>query len=66
MTWDSINSCARPPGEGYSLTFQKDGFTKFVIKNITLGVSSTETRNATLETSVVTQSIQVRLLGKPP
>jgi len=27
------------PGEGYSLTFSKDGFTKFVIKNITLGLA---------------------------
>ena len=52
------------PGEGYSLTFSKDGFTKFVIKNITLGVSSTETRNATLELGVVTQSIQVEAAGE--
>jgi len=52
------------PGEGYSLTFSKDGFTKFVISNITLGVSSTETRNATLELGVVTQSIQVEAAGE--
>ncbi len=52
------------PSEGYSLTFSKDGFTKFVISNITLGVSSTETRNATLELGVVTQSIQVEAAGE--
>src|SRR6266436_802857 len=52
------------PGEGYSLTFSRDGFTKFVISNITLGVSSTETRNATLELGVVTQSIQVEAAGE--
>jgi hypothetical protein len=52
------------PGQGYSLTFSKDGFAKLVISNIALGVSTTETRNATLEVGAVTQSIQVEASGE--
>jgi hypothetical protein len=52
------------PGEGYSLTFTKDGFSKLVLSNVTLGVSSTETRNVALELGVVTQSIQVEAAGE--
>ncbi len=52
------------PGEGYSLTFTKDGFAKLVVSNIALGVSSTETRNVTLALGVVTQSIQVEAAGE--
>jgi carboxypeptidase family protein len=52
------------PGEGYSLTFTKDGFSKLVLSNVSLGVSSTETRNVTLELGVVTQSIQVEAAGE--
>jgi hypothetical protein len=52
------------PGEGYFLTFTKDGFNKLVLSNVTLGVSSTETRNVTLEVGVVTQSIQVEASGE--
>ena len=52
------------PGEGYSLTFKKDGFTKLVLSNIILAVSSTETRNVALELGVVTQSIQVEASGE--
>jgi len=52
------------PGEGYSLTFTKDGFSKLVLSNVTLAVSSTETRNVTLELGVVTQSIQVEAAGE--
>jgi hypothetical protein len=52
------------PGEGYSLTFAKDGFSKLVVSNVALGVSSTETRNVTLELGVVTQSIEVQAAGE--
>jgi len=52
------------PGEGYFLTFTKDGFNKLVLNNVTLGVSSTESRNVTLEVGVVTQSIQVEASGE--
>jgi len=52
------------PGPGYLLTFVKDGFTKLVVNNITLAVSSTETRNVALELGVVTQSIQVEAAGE--
>ena len=52
------------PGDGYSLTFRKDGFKKLVLNNISLAVSSTETRNATLELGVVSQSIEVEAAGE--
>jgi len=53
-----------PPGPGYALTFTKDGFTKFEISDVYLGVSSTSTRNATLEIGVVTQSVEVKATGE--
>src|SRR5215472_17581387 len=46
------------PGPGYALTFVKEGFTKFEITDVYLGVSSTSTRNATLEIGVVTESVE--------
>src|SRR5260370_7185407 len=46
------------PGEGYSLTFTKDGFAKLVVSTIPLGVTSTETPNSPLHLAVFTQSIQ--------
>lgn len=52
------------PGQGYSLTFTKEGFTKLAVSNIALGVSTTETRNVTLEVGAVTQSIQVEASGE--
>jgi len=52
------------PGQGYSLTFSKEGFTKIVLGNIALGVSTTETRNVSLEVGAVTQSIQVEAAGE--
>ena len=52
------------PGEGYALTFTKDGFTKLVLSNIILSVTTTETRNVTLELGVVTQSIEVQSAGE--
>src|SRR6266581_7418933 len=52
------------PGQGYSLTFTKEGFTKFVVSNISLGVSTTETRNVSLEVGAVTQSIRVEASGE--
>ena len=52
------------PGQGYSLTFTKEGFAKIVVSNVALGVSTTETRNVTLEIGAVTQSIQVQASGE--
>jgi carboxypeptidase family protein len=52
------------PGQGYSLTFTKEGFAKILVSNVALGVSSTETRNITLELGAVTQSIQVQASGE--
>ncbi len=52
------------PGQGYSLTFSKEGFAKLVVSNISLGVSTTETRNVSLEVGAVTQSISVEAAGE--
>ena len=52
------------PGQGYSLTFSKEGFTKAVLSNIALGVSTTETRSVSLEVGAVTQSISVEASGE--
>jgi len=52
------------PGGGYSLTFTKDGFAKLALNDVTLAVSSTETRNATLELGAVTQAIEVQAAGE--
>jgi carboxypeptidase family protein len=54
----------RAPGQGYSLTFTKEGFAKLVVSNISLGVSTTETRNVSLEVGAVTQSISVEAAGE--
>jgi len=54
----------RAPGQGYSLTFSKEGFTKVVLSSVALGVSTTETRNVTLEVGAVTQSISVQASGE--
>lgn len=53
-----------PPGSGYSLTFSKDGFHKYTMSDIALGVSTTETRNVALEVGNLTQSIEVRATGE--
>ena len=52
------------PAQGYSLTFTKEGFAKLVVSNISLGVSTTETRNVSLEVGAVTQSISVEAAGE--
>lgn len=52
------------PAQGYSLTFTKDGFAKLSVSNITLGASTTETRNVSLEVGAVTQSISVEAAGE--
>jgi len=52
------------PAGGYQLTFSKDGFKKAVIGNISLGVSVTETRNATLEIGSVSTSVEVEASGE--
>ena len=52
------------PAQGYSLTFSKDGFARLVVSNISLGVSTTETRNVSLEVGAVTQAISVEAAGE--
>ena len=52
------------PADGFQLTFTKDGFNKFVLSNVVLGVSTVETRNATLEVGSVTQSVEVQATGE--
>ena len=54
----------KTPAQGYSLTFTKGGFAKLVVSNITLGASTTETRNVSLEVGEVTQSINVEASGE--
>jgi Carboxypeptidase regulatory-like domain len=49
-----------PPGEGYKLTFVKDGFRKLELSDVSLGVATTSTRNATLEVGQVTQTVEVQ------
>jgi hypothetical protein len=52
------------PASGFELTFTKDGFRKLVLSSITLGISTVETRNATLEVGTVTQSVEVQASGE--
>jgi hypothetical protein len=52
------------PGPGYKLTFSKEGFNKFELTDVYLGVNSTSARNATLEIGVVTQSVEVKATGE--
>jgi Carboxypeptidase regulatory-like domain len=49
-----------PPGEGYKLTFVKDGFRKLELTDVALGVATTSTRNATLEVGQMTQTVEVQ------
>jgi hypothetical protein len=49
-----------PPGQGYKLTFAKDGFRKLELSDVALGVETTSTRNATLEVGQVTQTVEVQ------
>jgi hypothetical protein len=48
------------PGPGYKLTFLKAGFKKLEISDVSLGVATTRTRNATLEVGEVTQFLEVK------
>ena len=52
------------PADGFELSFTKDGFRKHVLNNISLGVSTMETRNVSLEVGSVTQSIEVQATGE--
>ena len=52
------------PADGYQLTFTKDGFRKLIVTNVSLGVSSTETRNAILELGNVAQTVEVHASGE--
>lgn len=52
------------PASGYELTFSKEGFRKFVISNISLGVGTVETHNATLELGNVSETVEVKVTGE--
>src|SRR5882724_12129307 len=52
------------PDSGFELTFTKDGFRKFVLSNVILGVGTVETRNVALELGSVTQSVEVQATGE--
>src|SRR5437588_8857484 len=54
----------KTPAQGYSLTFTKEGFAKLAVNSISLGVSTTESRNVGLEVGAVTQSISVEASGE--
>lgn len=47
------------PGAGYTLTFAKQGFQTYVIKEIQLSVARSETYNAQLTVGQVTETVQV-------
>lgn len=49
-----------PPGPGYKLTFSKVGFRKLEMSEVSLGVATISTRNATLELGEVTQFVEVK------
>lgn len=48
------------PGDGYNLSFSKDGFKKFSLNNVYLGISTTSTHNAVLEVGAITETIEVK------
>ncbi len=52
------------PADGYEITFSKNGFQKFVFSNITLGASTTETYNVTLQVGSVSTSVEVKAAGE--
>jgi hypothetical protein len=51
------------PGPGYMLTFSAQGFETLMIKNVTLGVGVTETRNGQMQVGQVTNSVTVTANG---
>jgi hypothetical protein len=51
------------PGPGYMLTFSAQGFETLMIKNVTLGVGVTETRNGKMQVGQVTNSVTVTANG---
>jgi hypothetical protein len=52
------------PSDGYAISFTKNGFQKFVFSNVTLGVSTTETYNVTLQVGSVSTSVEVKAAGE--
>jgi len=48
------------PGPGYNLTFAKQGFKKFSLSDVYLGVSTVSTHNATLEVGEISQTVEVK------
>lgn len=48
-----------PPGPGYKLTFERDGFQPLLITGMYLNVSSTRTQNATMSVGSISQTIEV-------
>ncbi|HLM80934.1 MAG TPA: TonB-dependent receptor [Terriglobales bacterium] len=53
-----------PPGEGYTLTVSKTQFRTVTIEQLSLGVSVTETRNATLVVGSTGETIEVTASGE--
>lgn len=52
-----------PPGPGYVLTAEKDGFRILTISNVYLPIAITTTKNITLEVGSVTQTVTVSSQG---
>lgn len=52
------------PAAGYKLTFAKDGFRTVELSDLTFGVSSAETHNATLDLGSFTQTVEVKEAGE--
>lgn len=52
------------PSGGYQLRASKDGFQKFVLSDVALGVSTVETRNIKLDVGNVSQVVEVQATGE--
>lgn len=52
------------PGAGYTLTFTLEGFQKYVISDVNLGVAKTETQNAQLTAGQISEVVEVTSTGE--
>ncbi|HMI53181.1 MAG TPA: TonB-dependent receptor [Candidatus Saccharimonadales bacterium] len=53
-----------PPNSNFIITFSKEGFKKFEITGVQLGVNTVATRNAKLEIGQLAQTIEVQASGE--
>lgn len=53
-----------PPGTKYILTFSKTNFRALAVSGVTLGVSTTETRDVELQLGEVSQTVEVKAGGE--